>query len=132
MSNVRPPQFAMQNTIKIAIASALLLLLGSGFLFVGGSALTRGFFYISRYQIAIIHQDQSSLFFYAYVVHVLFFGGILLAAGVAVWFSRGEIRREVISFVDSAILSHPSPRWSLMALTIVVAAVFIGIALFGL
>jgi hypothetical protein len=34
--------------------------------------------------------------------------------------------------VDLAILSHPSPRWSLMALMIVVAAVFIGIALFVL
>jgi hypothetical protein len=122
----------MQNTVKIAVVSALLLLLGSGFLFLGGGALMRGFFYISRYQITIIHQDQSPLFFYAYVAHMLFFGGLLLAAGFAVWFSRGEIRREAISFVDSAILSHPSPRWSLMALTIVVVAIFIGIALFVL
>ena len=120
----------MQNTIKIAIASAILLLLGSWFLFLGGGALMRGFFYISRYQITIIQQDQSPFFFYAFVAHMLFFGGLLLAAGFAVWFSRGEFRREAISFVDSAILSHPSPRWSLMALMIVVAAVFIGIALF--
>jgi hypothetical protein len=119
----------MQNTVKIAVVSALLLLLGSGFLFGGGGALARGFFYISRYQISIIHQDQSPLFFYAYVVHMLFFGGLFLAAGVAVWFSRGEIRKEIIYFVDSAILSHPRPRWSLMALVIVVAAVFFGIAL---
>lgn len=122
----------MQNTIKIAIASAILLLLGSGFLFLGGGALMRGFFYISKYRITIIHQDQSPLFFYAYVAHMLFFGGLLLAAGFAVWFSRGETRREAISFVDSAILSHPSPRWSLMALMIAVAAVLIGIALFVL
>jgi hypothetical protein len=122
----------MQNTIKIAIASAILLLLGSGFLFLGGGALMRGFFYISRYQITIIQQDQSPFFFYAFVAHMLFFGGLLLAAGFAAWFSRGEIRREAIFFVDLAILSHPSPRWSLMALMIVVAAVFIGIALFVL
>jgi len=92
----------------------------------------QGFFYISRHQITIIQQDQSPFFFYAFVAHMLFFGGLLLAAGFAVWFSRGEIRREAISFVDSAILSHPSPHWSLMALTVVVAAVFIGIALFVL
>lgn len=119
----------MQNKIKIALVSALLLLLGSGFLFRGSGVLTRGFFYVSRYQITTIHQDQSPLFFYAYVAFTLFFGGGLLAAGFAVWFSRGEIRKEIIYFVDSAILSHPSPRWSLMALMIVVAAVFIGIAL---
>lgn len=131
-SDVRPPKFAMQNTVKIAVVSAFLLLLGSGFLFLGGSALMRGFFYISRYQITIIQQDQSPFFFYAFVAHMLFFGGLLLAAGVAVWFSRGEIRREAISFVDSVILSQPSPRWSLWLLMIVVAAVFIGMALLAL
>ena len=78
----------MQNTIKIAIVSAILLLLGSGFLFLGGGALMRGFFYISRYQITIIQQDQSPFSFYAFVAHMLFFGGFswlpdLLSGSVA-------------------------------------------------
>jgi hypothetical protein len=122
----------MQNTIKIAIVSALLLLFGSQFLFLGGSAVTRGVVYFSRYQITTIHPDQSPLFFYTYVAFVLFFGALLLAAGVAVWFSRGEARKEAISFVDSAILSHPSPRWSLMVLAIVAVSILVGIAFFVL
>jgi hypothetical protein len=122
----------MQNTLKIAIASALLLLFSSSFLFLGGRALTSGVVYFSRYQITTIHQDQSPLFFYTYVAFMMFFGVLLLAAGVAVWFSRGEIREEAISFVDSAILSRPSPRWSLIVLAIVAVSILVGIVLFGL
>ena len=118
----------MQNTIKIAIASAILLLLGSQLLFLGGGAFTRGFFYVSKYQITIIHQEQSPLFFYAYVTFMLFFGGLLLVAGLAVWFSR-EIRKEAIDFVDSAILSRPSSRWSVIVLAIVLVAVLVAITL---
>jgi hypothetical protein len=118
----------MQNIIKTAIASALLLLLGSQLLFLGGGALMRGFFYVSKYQITTIHQDQLPLFFYAYVAFMLFFGGLLLVTGFAVWFSR-EIRKEAIYFVDSAILSRPSPRWSLIVLAIVLVAVLVVITL---
>lgn len=122
----------MQNTLKIAIASALLLLFSSSFLFLGGRALTSGVVYFSRYQITTIHQDQSPLVFYTYVAFMICFGVLLLAAGVAVWFSRGEIREVAISFVDSAIFSRPSPRWSLIVLAIVAVSIFVGIVLFGL
>ena len=121
----------MKNTLKIAIASALLVLFSSSFFYLVGRALASGVVYFSRYQVTTINQDQSPLFFYTYVAFMMIFGMLLLAVGVVVWFSRGEIREEAISFVDSAILSRPSPRWSLIVLAIVAVSILVGIVLFG-
>lgn len=88
MANVRL-QVAMQNIIKIALASVVTLVAGLGFLIVGGGALSRGFFYISRHSILVIRQQESPFAFYACVAFMLFLGVLLLVAGVAFALSHG-------------------------------------------
>lgn len=126
------PQMAMENVIKIALASVGTLVAGSGFLAAGGGALSRGFFYLSKFSTVAIRQQESPVVFYAYVVFMLFWGVLLLAAGVAFGLSRGQLRKAIISFVDSAVLSRPSPRWSFIVLAVLFVALFACMALYVL
>ncbi len=121
---------AMENVIKIALASVVTLVVGSAFLAAGGGALSRGFFYLSKFSTAAIRQQESPVVFYAYVAFMLFWGVLLLAAGIAIGLSRGQLRKEIISFVDVAVMSRPSPRWSFIVLAVVFVALFACVALF--
>jgi hypothetical protein len=61
---------------------------------------------------------------------MLLCGVLLLAAGGAFAFSRGQLRSAIISFVDTALLRRPGPRWSFMFWAVLLGAFFVGVALF--
>lgn len=53
----------MQNVIKIIFASVFALTVGFGFLHVGSDALSRGFFYMSKYSTKAVLQQESPVIF---------------------------------------------------------------------
>ncbi len=112
----------MQDAIKVAFASLLAVLVGSGFVAVGVKALLRGYFFLSRHSTVPVSQQEAPVYFYAFVTFMLFHGVLLLAAGIAFCLSRGQLRRDVVSFVDSAFLSGPSLRWSMIVWAVLAAA----------